>query len=544
MSSPAPLLTIRDLTVAFHSRRSTVRAVRGLDLDLAPGRTLALVGESGSGKSTTGLAVLGLLPTGAKVLGGRVTLAGRELTGLREREWRTVRGREIGFVPQDPMVSLNPVQRVGDQVAEVLRIHGLAENTKAARERAVDLLADAGLPHPARVARQLPHELSGGMCQRVLIAIALAGEPRLLIADEPTSALDVTVQRRILDHLETVTERLGTSLLLITHDLAVAADRADEIAVMSRGRIVERGPGRRVLTEPTHPYTRELVAAVPDMTAQPARPAPEGDRPPLLDVRGLRRTFDGGRTVAVDDVSFTLPAGGSLGIVGESGSGKSTTAKLVLRLDRPDAGTITLDGQDLSTLAPAALRRLRRDIQPVFQDPYGSLDPHFTVADSIAEPLRAFRVTGRRGRRERVAELLDLVRLPASAAHRRPSELSGGQRQRVSIARALALTPKLLVLDEPVSALDVSVQASVLELLTDLRAEFGLSYLFISHDLAVVRQICDRVAVMREGSIVESGPVTQVFDHPEHPYTQDLLSAIPGRRVREPLAVQEVGGSA
>ncbi|UWM49173.1 ABC transporter ATP-binding protein [Streptomyces carpaticus] len=530
--APQPLLSVRDLHVAFRSRRSTVRAVRGVNLDLAPGRTLALVGESGSGKSTTGLAVLGLLPPGAQVTGGHVTLAGRELTALRERAWRTVRGREIAFVPQDPMVSLNPVRRVGHQVAEVLLIHGLAEDRKAAHARAVDLLADAGLPEPAEVARTLPHELSGGMCQRVLIAIALAGRPKLLIADEPTSALDVTVQRRILDHLETVTEQHGTALLLITHDLAVAADRADEIAVMSRGEIVERGPGHRVLTAPAHPYTRELVAAVPDMTAAPAAPAPAG--PPLLEVRGLRRSFDGGRTAAVDGVGFTLAAGGSLGIVGESGSGKSTTAQLVLRLDRPDAGTITFDGHDLGSLGPAALRRLRRDIQPVFQDPYGSLDPRFTVAQSIAEPLRAYRTTGRRGRQRRVAELLDLVRLPATAAGRRPAELSGGQRQRVSIARALALTPRLLVLDEPVSALDVSVQASVLDLLAELRAGFGLSYLFISHDLAVVRQVCDRVAVMRRGRIVETGPVARVFDHPGHPYTQELLSAIPGRRARTP----------
>ncbi|RKN08348.1 dipeptide ABC transporter ATP-binding protein [Streptomyces radicis] len=534
MSETPPLLTVRDLRVSYRTRRSTVDAVRGASLTVPAGETVALVGESGSGKSTVGLAVLGLLPEGAEPVTGSIALGGRELVGLPDRELRGVRGREIGFVPQDPKASLNPVQRVGAQVAEGLRIHRLVDSRAEAARRAEELLADAGLPEPARVAQRFPHELSGGMCQRVLIAIALAGQPRLLVADEPTSALDVTVQRRILDHLAEVTRDAGTGLLLITHDLAVAAERAERIAVMSAGRVVEEGPSARVIGAPAHAYTRELVAAAPSMAA-PAAPAAavraEGPET-LLAVEDLRKVFqvrlpNGGRerVAAVDGVSFTLERGGSLGIVGESGSGKSTTAQLLLRLDRPDSGRVVLDGVDLATVRPARLRRLRRDIQPVFQDAYGSLDPTFTVEEAIAEPLAAFGVGGRA---ERVAELLDLVRLPSTTRGRRPTELSGGQRQRVCIARALALTPRLLVLDEPVSALDVSVQAGILALLARLREELGLSYVFISHDLAVVRQVCDRVVVMRRGKVVESGPVAEVFAEPRHPYTRELLAAIPG----------------
>ncbi|WP_062205184.1 ABC transporter ATP-binding protein [Streptomyces sp. NBRC 109706] len=528
---PQPLLSVDDLHVTYRTRRSVVDAVRGASLTVPPGETVALVGESGSGKSTLGLAVLGLLPEGTETVRGTIRLAGRELLGLPDRRLRHLRGREVGFIPQDPKASLNPVQRVGAQVAEALRIHGLVTGAAETTERVGQLLADAGLPQPARVAAQFPHELSGGMCQRVLIAIALAGRPKLLIADEPTSALDVTVQRRILDHLAKVTAETGAGMLLITHDLALAAERAARVAVMSSGRIVESGPSARVIGAPAHAYTRELVAAAPSMTSPPAVETPE-DAEPLLTVEELRRVYrvrkpTGGHQeiAAVDGISFTLARGGSLGIVGESGSGKTTTAQLLLRLDRPDAGRIVLDGADLAGVSPAELRALRRHVQPVFQDSYGSLDPTFTVARAIAEPLRAFRV---RGRAARVAELLDLVRLPASVRDRRPAELSGGQRQRVSIARALALTPRLLVLDEPVSALDVSVQARVLDLLAELRRELGLSYVFISHDLAVIRQVCDRVLVMRHGRIVEHGRVADVFTHPRHPYTEELLAAIPG----------------
>ncbi|MDT0266622.1 ABC transporter ATP-binding protein [Streptomyces sp. DSM 44915] len=532
-SDAEPLLRIENLRVDYRTRRGTVPAVRGADLTVPAGQTLALVGESGSGKSTVGLAALGLLPAAAGTVTGSVRLAGRELLGRPDRELSRVRGREIGFVPQDPTASLNPVQRVGAQVAEALRVHGLATGAASARRRAEELLGEAGLPEPARTADRFPHELSGGMCQRVLIAVALAAGPRLLIADEPTSALDVTVQRHILDLLGRLTAETGAGLLLITHDLAVAGERAGHVAVMSEGRVVEDGPSAEVIGAPRHPYTRELVAAAPSMTAPPAPPAP-ADAEPLLTVEELRREFtvrtaNGSRerVVAVDSVSFTVPRGGSLGIVGESGSGKSTTAELLLRLDRPDAGRVLLDGVDLATASRGELRRLRRDIQPVFQDSYGSLDPTFTVAQAIAEPLRAF---GVRGRAARVAELLELVRLPAAVRHRRAAELSGGQRQRVCIARALALTPRLLVLDEPVSALDVSVQARVLDLLAELRRELGLSYVFISHDLAVVRQVCDQVLVMRHGRVVERGPVAEVFARPTHPYTEELLAAIPGAR--------------
>ncbi|MFD5320361.1 dipeptide ABC transporter ATP-binding protein [Streptomyces sp. NPDC127098] len=527
-----PLLAVSDLHLSYRTRRGTVHAVRGASLTVPAGGTVALVGESGSGKSSAGLAVLGLLPAGTEPLRGSIRLDGRELVGLSDRAMRDVRGRGIGFVPQDPKASLNPVQRVGAQVAEALRLNGQARGRAAAARRARELLGEAGLPEPDRTAEQFPHELSGGMCQRVLIAIALAGEPRLLIADEPTSALDVTVQRRILDHLGDVTRQAGAGLLLITHDLAVAAERAEQVAVMSRGRIVEAGRSADVIGAPDHPYTRELVAAAPSMTSEPAAPAPPGAEP-LLTVENVRRVFpvrrptSGGprEIAAVDGVSFTLARGGSLGVVGESGSGKSTLANLLLRLDRPDAGRIVLDGVDLATAPAAELRRLRRHVQPVFQDSYGSLDPAHTVAEAIAEPLRAFGVTPRAAR---VAELLDLVRLPASTGARRPAELSGGQRQRVGIARALALTPRLLVLDEPVSALDVSVQARILTLLGELRAELGLGYVFISHDLAVVRQVCDRVVVMRRGRAVEQGRVTDVFTRPEHPYTRELLAAVPG----------------
>ncbi|TDC73982.1 dipeptide ABC transporter ATP-binding protein [Streptomyces hainanensis] len=526
-----PLLAVRDLRVSYRTRAGTVPAVRGASLTVAAGETVALVGESGSGKSSVGLAVLGLLPDGTEPVSGSVELDGRNLVGLPERALRGVRGREIGFVPQDPKASLNPVQRVGAQVAEVLRIHGLERGRAAAARRARELLGEAGLPEPDRVAERFPHELSGGMCQRVLIAIALAGRPRLLIADEPTSALDVTVQRHLLDHLADVTRRAGTGLLLITHDLAVATERAERVAVMSDGRVVETGPSADVIGAPSHPYTRELVAAAPSLTAPPATPAAP-DAEPLLTVENVRRVFrtrlpQGGRqvTTAVDGVSFTLPRGGSLGVVGESGSGKSTLAQLLLRLDRPDAGRIVLDGVDLTSVPAGRLRRLRRHVQPVFQDSYGSLDHTFTVAEAIAEPLRAFGVPGRA---RRVADLLDLVRLPAAAGARRPTELSGGQRQRVCIARALALTPRLLVLDEPVSALDVSVQARILTLLAELREELGLAYVFISHDLAVVRQVCDRVLVMRRGRAVEQGAVADVFSGPRHPYTQELLAAVPG----------------
>ncbi|MGW2464136.1 dipeptide ABC transporter ATP-binding protein [Streptomyces sp. NPDC001761] len=582
VSQDTPVLRITDLRVGYRTAAGTRTAVDGLDLTAAPGRITAVVGESGSGKSTTAHAVIGLLPPGGRVEHGSVRLEGEELTGLSERAWRDVRGRRIGFVPQDPGVSLDPVKPVGRQVAEVLRVHHLATGRGAA-QRAVDLLAAAGLPDPARRSRQYPHELSGGMRQRVLIAMATAARPRLLVADEPTSALDVTVQRQILDHLEALAADTGTAVLLITHDLGVVADRAQHVVVMSRARVVEAGPTREVLADPRHPYTRRLLADVPRLTprARPAtppappaeatslprpspgpapgsRPAPlSGSAPPvpgpgpasaagpsgdapdpgvLLRVRGLTLSFPlrgpgpRRRHLAVDGVGFDIPRGRTLGLVGESGSGKSTTARLVLGLERPEAGTVELDGVDVTAVRGAARRRLHRRVQLVHQNPYASLNPRFTVEELLTEPLRNHRVGDRAQRAATVRRLLDDVALPADVLRRRAAELSGGQRQRVAIARALALGPELLVCDEPVSALDVTVQARILELLLGLQERHGMAYLFISHDLAVVGQVSDRVAVLRAGHVVEEGATDQVLRTPRHPYTRELLAAVPGRR--------------
>ncbi|GAA2594742.1 ABC transporter ATP-binding protein [Dactylosporangium fulvum] len=528
----ADLLSVRGLRVSYRSGHQTVPAVAGVDLTVRRGEVVAVVGESGSGKSTTAHAIIGLLRDNARIEAGEILFAGTDLLTRTDRQLRAVRGRGIGLIPQDPAVSLNPVLPVGIQVAEVLRIHRQARDRRDALAQAVDLLARAGLPDPQRCARQYPHQLSGGMCQRVLIAIALAGRPQLLIADEPTSALDVTVQRQILDHLEALARQDGTAVLLITHDLAVAADRAQQIVVLSQGRSVERGPAEALLADPTHPYTRRLVADAPRLTDSRlevgAPPPPAGPpRQPLLTVRGLTKVYRGD-TPAVDGINLSIARGETLALVGESGSGKSTTARLLVGLDRPTAGTILVDGVDVSALNRAGRRALHRQVQIVDQNPYAAMDPRFTVRQIVEEPLRAFRVADRTARQARIAELLDQVALPASLARRRPAELSGGQRQRVAIARALALHPQLLICDEPVSALDVTVQAQILRLLARLRAELGLSMLFITHDLAVVRRIADRVAVMRAGRLVETGHADDVLTRPRHPYTRQLLAAVPG----------------
>ncbi|MCF7548283.1 MULTISPECIES: ABC transporter ATP-binding protein [Pseudonocardia] len=524
------LLEIEDLDVGYRIAGGHIPAVRGVSLTVDAGETVAIVGESGSGKSTLAQAVIGLLPDNGAVEGGRIALGGEELTGLSAKAFRAVRGRRIGLVPQDPTVSLNPVQRIGPQVAETLRVHGLADR-RTARIEAVALLARAGLPEPELRARQYPHELSGGMRQRVLIAIATAANPSLIIADEPTSALDATVQRRILDHLDTLRDA-GTALLLVTHDLGVAADRADRLVVMSGGRIVESGPTAQVLADPQQPYTRTLLAAAPGLTVARARPPVPAEKP-LVEVRGLTREFRLGRKAtlrAVDDVSFTIARGETLGLVGESGSGKSTTARLVLRLDDPTAGEVRFDGTDITRVRGAAWRELRRRAQLIYQNPYASLDPRFTVEEVVTEPLRAFGIGTRATQRQRAAELVGRVALPEAMLARRPVELSGGQRQRIAIARALALSPDLVVCDEPVSALDVSVQAQVLELLEELQTEQGLAYLFISHDLAVVRRIAHRVGVMRQGRLLELRPTEELFTDPHHDYTRELLAAIAGAR--------------
>ncbi len=508
--------------------------VHGVDLTVRPGHRVAIVGESGSGKSTTAAAAIGLLPGTGRVTGGTIEFDGEDVTAAGERRLRQLRGRQIGLVPQDPMSNLNPVARVGRQIAETLVTHGLARG-RAARERAVELMTEAGIPDAARRARQYPHEFSGGMRQRVLIAIALACEPQLLIADEPTSALDVTVQRQILDHLERLTDARGTSMLLITHDLGLAAERADDVVVMWQGRVVETGPAAQILRDPQHEYTRRLVAAAPSIATRSRAapvPPPAADPVPALEVTDLVKTYKvrGQREPlrAVARVSFTVREGTTTAIVGESGSGKTTTARLVLGLEQPTSGHITIAGRTFRGADRRGRRTIRRDMQPVFQDPYGSLDPVLPVERLIDEPLRVFGIGDTAARRQRVAELLDHVALPRAAAQRHPVELSGGQRQRVAIARALALRPKLVICDEAVSALDVLVQDQILELLTQLQRDLGLSYLFIAHDLAVVRLIAHDVLVMQRGRIVEHGSTDEVFDSPQNEYTRALLAAIPG----------------
>lgn len=528
-----PLLEVEDLVVEYRTAAASTTAVDGISLTIGTGETVAVVGESGSGKSSLAHAVIGLLSGAGAVTAGSVTFAGERLDRLSARGWRRIRGAQIGLVPQDPAVSLNPVLRIGDQVAETLRIHGRADRRTAAAE-AIRILTEAGIDRPALRARQFPQDLSGGQRQRVLIGIALACGPRLVIADEPTSALDVTVQRRILDHLAGRTAESGTAVLLITHDLGVAADRADRIVVMRHGRIVESGTAAEVFTEPRHEYTRRLLAAASG-TGRSRRPARAPAATPLLSAHGLRKSFRvarGTTLAAVTDVSLTVDRGETLAIVGESGSGKSTTARIIARLERPDRGTVEFDGTDIGGLRGARLREWRRRVQIVYQNPYASLNPKLTVGAIIAEPLRAFGVGDRPTRGDRVAELLDQVALPVSAAHRRPAELSGGQRQRVAIARALALRPDLVILDEPVSALDVSVQEQILGLLDALQTELSLSYLFVSHDLAVVRGMSDRVAVMREGRIVETGRTAEIFEAPRHEFTRELLLAVPGAASR------------
>ncbi|WP_136052932.1 ABC transporter ATP-binding protein [Microbacterium sp. K36] len=538
MSTTPPVLSIDGLAVAFRTGSELVTAISDITIDIAAGETVAVVGESGSGKSTTAAAVNRLLPENGVITAGSIRFDGRELTDLPENAMVSLRGAGIGLVPQDPMSNLNPLIRVGEQIGEALEVHGYTSGD-ATKARVVELLEMVGIPDAARRATQYPHEFSGGMRQRVLIAMGLACKPRLLIADEPTSALDVTVQRRILDQLDQLTDELGTAVFLITHDLALAAERADRIVVMFRGQVVEEGTSADVLGNPQHEYTRQLLAAAPSLASRrDALPAREvaADAVPFVEIRDLRKEFplrnakagEPQTFTAVDGVSFSIRRGTTVSIVGESGSGKSTTANMVLGLEDATSGAILFDGTDLTTLRRKELFALRRRVQPVFQNPYASLDPRYTVEQSIAEPLRVHRIGTAATRHARVLELLEQVALPAAMAERLPHELSGGQRQRVAIARALALEPELVVLDEAVSALDVLVQAQILELLADLQKRLGLSYLFISHDLAVVRMISDEVHVMQRGVVVESGTPESIFDTPQHPYTRELLAAIPG----------------
>ena len=621
MNPTEPLLEVRDLSVEFALAHGQLRAVRDVSFQIAKGQTVALVGESGSGKSVTARTILGLLDPPARVTRGEVVFEGQDLLALSRRDIRAIRGDAISLVLQDAMTSLNPVQTIGHQVAEGLRLHrGLSR--KAAWARATGLLDDVGIRDAAARTHQYPHQLSGGMRQRVMVAQAVACHPRLLIADEPTTALDVTIQAQILDLISRLSSEQGTAVLLISHDLGIVADFADRVVVMYAGEVVEDGPVAQVLEEPRHPYTRGLIESLPsravrrarlgaiggqlpdplalpggclfeprcpyavdsclitrprtiavtpgwvaacdvDLPAwsppsQPSAPAvllpgpdpssllsgdqerdsSDADASPLLEVIGLGRTFHGrglfgsrrSHTVAaVQDVSFDLRPGETLGLVGESGSGKSTLARLIARLIEPTSGQIRFGGTDITHRSGDELRRLRRHIQIVFQDSLGSLDPRRRVRAAIREPLQAF---GLDAGEERVAELLGLVGLSMDHARRAPHELSGGQRQRVAIARALAVHPQLLICDEPVASLDVSVQAQVMNLLADLQERLSMTYLFISHDLALVHQISDRILVMYQGNIVEAGSADEVFERPQHPYTQSLLAAVPGQRDR------------
>ncbi|UNX55660.1 ABC transporter ATP-binding protein [Georgenia sp. TF02-10] len=546
-----PLLEIRDLEVAFRSSTGLVPAVRGANITVYPGQAVAIVGESGSGKSTTAHAIIDLLPGTGRITGGSIKFAGKELTKASRKEVEHLRGREIGLVPQDPMTNLNPVWKIGFQVKEALEANGVAKGA-AAKAKVPEVLAQAGLPDAERRARQYPHEFSGGMRQRALIGIGLAGEPKLLIADELTSALDVTVQKTILDHLERLTQERHVAVLFITHDLGLAAERAEHLVVMHRGRVVEAGPSRQILADPQHPYTQRLVSSAPSLASRRIQSAKERGvesaellakdeetvqaAPDIVEVQNLTKVFhlrgarpgSGGEFKAVDDVSFAIPRGSTTALVGESGSGKSTVANIMLNLLEPTEGRVIFEGTEVGSLGRRELFDFRRQVQPVFQNPYGSLDPMYSIFRTIEEPLRVHGVGDKKARAARVAELLELVALPTSTMRRYPNELSGGQRQRVAVARALALQPKLVVCDEAVSALDVLVQAQVLTLLNDLQAELGLTYLFITHDLAVVRQIADQVAVMEKGRIVEMASTDEVFENPRQQYTRDLLAAIPG----------------
>ncbi|MEV2222941.1 ABC transporter ATP-binding protein [Nocardia vinacea] len=557
--SDKPLLEIEDLNVCFSSEGKKIPAVRDVSLTVYPGQTVAIVGESGSGKSTTAHSIIDLLPGTGQVTSGSIRFDGKDLAKASKREVVAVRGSGIGLVPQDPMSNLNPVWKIGFQIRETLEANGIAKG-KAAKQRAIELLEEAGMSDAARRVNQYPHEFSGGMRQRALIAIGLACRPKLLIADEPTSALDVTVQRQILDHLDGLTSELGTAVLLITHDLGLAAERAEHLVVMYRGKVVESGPALQILREPQHLYTKKLVNSAPSLASQRLSSVRErievrkqavqvaeevaaadteiaAVSEDVVVAQNLTKAFKiRGSTpwkstdfVAVDDVSFRLKRGTTTAIVGESGSGKSTVAQMVLGLLEPTSGSVTFDGREVAKLDRKGAFAFRRRVQPIFQDPYGSLDPMYSIYRTIEEPLRTHKIGTAKEREATVRDLLDKVSLPSSVMRRYPNELSGGQRQRVAVARALALSPEVVVCDEAVSALDVLVQAQILKLLNDLQAELGLSYLFITHDLAVVRQIADDVLVMQTGRIVEAATTDEVFQNPEEEYTRRLLDAIPGR---------------
>ncbi|MCQ9331883.1 ABC transporter ATP-binding protein [Corynebacterium phoceense] len=526
------LLTIEDLSVSYGDKP----AVQGISLHVEPGEMTAIVGESGSGKTTTAMSALGLNSANARIDSGRITFDGQDVTHFTHKQWRALRGARVGLIPQDPNNSLNPLKTIGHSIEEGLRIHGRTQNLRAT---ALDWLARVGIDDPERRYRQYPHELSGGMKQRVLIAAALALEPDLIVADEPTSALDVTVQKTILDLLDDMRRELGLGILFITHDLSVAGDRANRIVVMEKGEVREEGLAARVFADPQHPYSRRLLADAPSLTVADVDRHPESFTSPrkmaasetLVQVRDLTRTF--GDFTAVDHVSFDVARGTTHAIVGESGSGKTTTGRIISMFEQASSGTVTVGGHDVTAKhSKAELKELRRGIQLVYQNPYSSLNPRMSIGDIIAEPLRNFTGTSKSAARTKAREFLDLVALDPQFAERRPRELSGGQRQRVAIARAMIVEPELVILDEAVSALDVTVQAQILRLLDRLQRELDLTYIFISHDLAVVSQISDTVSVLRHGKQLESGTTREVFAHPASPFTRELIDAIPGQRYR------------
>lgn len=543
------MLTINNLAVSFQTRRGEITAVKNLSLTLDKGEVLGIVGESGSGKSVTSYAILRVLDKGGKISAGDIHYSGIDLCGISEREIRDIRGREISMIFQNPRAALNPIRQVGKQLEDVLKRHAQASNQDA-KAKAIEALKSVKIRDAESRYHAYPFELSGGMCQRVVIAMALACNPQLLIADEPTTGLDITTQKTVMDLIRDLIRARNMSSILITHDLGLASQYCDRIMVMKDGEIVEEGIPSKLFTNPSHPYTRKLVNATPRpddsvrclLADEIKSPEPQYavTKEVLLDVKSLSKTFKGknGDVHAVKDISFQILKGQSLGLVGESGSGKSTTAEMLVRLIDPSSGEIQFEGENLSTIPSKvfATHLRRRDIQMVFQDATDSLNPRHTAQDTISEPLR--RLAKMRGKTliTRVKELARLVGLPEHLLHRFPHQLSGGQKARVGIARAIALNPKLLILDEPTAALDVSIQAIVLNLLADLRAKLGMSYLFVSHDLHVVKLLCDKVIVMRNGEIVEAGDCENIMSAPRHEYTKELLAAAPAPPKRRDIA--------
>jgi peptide/nickel transport system ATP-binding protein len=528
----SPILILDDVSVKLPAGGDRSHAMAHVSLALEANEILCVVGESGSGKSMTANAIMRLLPGGVVIDGGRILFEGRDLCGLGEAEMRKVRGAGIAMIFQEPMTALNPLRSIGDQIGEMFELHTELSAAEI-KARTLALLEEVRIPDPTLAFKAYPHELSGGQRQRAMIAMALALDPKVLIADEPTTALDVTTQAQILELIRDLQRRKGTAVLFITHDFGVVAEIADRVAVMSKGNVVEQGATASVLGDPQHAYTRQLIAAVPPLKAPPPRVLSDE---PIMTIGHVSKTYRTGGflgrgqrvTHAVKDVSLVLPKGATLGIVGESGSGKSTLARCLVRLIDPESGEIRLNGIDLASLSREEMRAATRDIQMVFQDPFASLNPRRKAGEAVAQGLIVHGMA-RPAAMARAKELFGLVGLDPAATERYPHEFSGGQRQRIGLARALALEPDVLVADEPVSALDVSVQAQVLKLLAELRQRLGLSIVFITHDLRVAAQVCDLVAVMKSGEVVESGPIATVFGEPQHPYTKALLASIPGR---------------